>query len=113
MTLAHRKPDGATFTGEDFTKRITDERMQFGSLGALQDKGKLELAFQFPGSEGDRTYICCGGGWANRSHPLRKGFSHSYELRFTATSPPSSHNDSSYAAAVQSAWREAFAEVQS
>ena len=69
MTLAHRKPNGATFTGEDFTKRITDERMQFGSLGALQDKGKLELAFQFPGSEGDRTYICCGGGWAAFTAP--------------------------------------------
>ena len=114
LTLVHRKPNGSSFAGEDFAKRIVDPRMQFGSVGVLAGAGSTpagrpELTFQFPGSEGSRTYICCHADWANRSHPVRVGFEHSYELRLSpAAAPP---DGGTYSAAVQASWREAFSEA--
>ena len=60
----------------------------------------LEAVYQFPGSEGDRTYVCCHSGWANRSHPLHTAATeggggevaalrHTYQLRFTVSPSPS------------------------
>jgi hypothetical protein len=115
LTLAHRKPNGSSFAGEDFAKRIVDPRMQFGSVGVLAGAGSTpagrpELAFQFPGSEGSRTYICCHADWANRSHPVLVGFEHSYELRLSpAVAPPD--GGGTYSTAVLASWREAFAEA--
>ena len=116
-TLAHRvrRGEGATYAGENFRPRLTDARLQFGSVGFLQNgarggaRATFATAFQFPGSEGDRSYI--GGakaGWANRSHPLESAppqppLAHAYELRFSLRA-----SSASYAAAVQAAWRGAF-----
>ncbi len=117
--LTHLRPDGSTIPNEDFTSRIVDAGLQFGSLGFLNgDSGdavavagallpRLSLAFQFPGSEGDRTYVYdpSHGGWANRSHPIIANFSaHAYTLAFSFEP-----NASSYSAAAQRAWRGAFA----
>eukprot|EP00911_Craspedida_sp_UC1_P002034 UC1_evm1s1570 len=63
----------------------------------------LGLVFQFPGSEGDRTYICCNSSWANRSHPLVPNVPHSYTLEFGTLT-----TSLSYAKAVHSVWRRAF-----
>ena len=115
-TLAHQPlpnhASGATFAGENFLPRIVDARLQFGSIGFLNDKVRMRtsLAYQFPGSEGGRTYIGGRHGgaprWANRSHPLTNNLqlSHAYELRFSLIS-----QTASYPSAVSSAWRDAFA----
>lgn len=105
LELSHLNPDGSAFAGEDHRPRIVDGRMQFGSIGFL-NSGKLAIAFQFPGSEGDRTYIGGpGNAWALRSHPMELGFKHQYRLRVTTDSA------TNFATAVQAAWRRAFEEV--
>ena len=104
--LVHMSPDGRTLPDEDLTARIVDERLRFGSIGFINSgDGSFSLAFQFPGSEGDRTYVydASGGGWANRSHPLVLGFSHTYTLAFTWQDAASS-----YYRAAERAWREVF-----
>jgi hypothetical protein len=64
----------------------------------------FDMAFEFPGSEGDRTYICCQSPWANRSHPFvaQPSLLHNYTLLFESRSAPS------YADAVAAAWRGVF-----
>lgn len=115
-TLVRQKihpEDGATFAGENFRRRLVDSRLQFGSMGFIQDRSqeRIMAAWQFPGSEGERTYVCCakGGSWTNRSHPLNdETLRHSYQLRFsTNTTSPSR----SYADTVQSVWRRAWEEA--
>ena len=77
-------------------------------MGAAAALPTLSLAFQFPGSEGDRTYVSAGSsnadGWANRRHPLTPGFSHNHTLEFSWSAA-----NESYAAAVTRAWRAEFA----
>ena len=105
LSLGHLDPDGATFAGEDGLARIVDERLQFGSIGVLNDNSAAgpQLCFLFPGSEGERTYIFGGkpenNRWALRSHPVRAGFSHRYRLAFAL------HQTAGYPAAVRATWR--------
>ncbi len=102
LELAHLQPEGTAFTGEDHRPRIIDGRMRFGSIGVL-NRGNLALAFQYPGSEGDRTYVGGPGkAWALRSHPIQLGFEHKYRLRLTAGT------STKFADAVRSSWRRAF-----
>lgn len=128
--LVHVRPNGSSFAGEGGRTRIVDGRMLFGSVGIVRTAAaaahdrtsrRLHLAFQFPGSEGDRTYVGdraprprgewwarrdgSTAGWANRSHPLRAGFSHSYDLRVTRD------RTDTYDEALQRCWRRAFAEA--
>ena len=118
--LTHARPSGATLPGEAGAARITDARLQFGSLGVLTDAAAaaaqqppwLSLAFQYPGSEGSRTYVQPSrDGWANRSHPLAPAppgsapLQHAYQLRFEwAPSASASYYD-----AARAAWRAAYA----
>lgn len=109
--LTHVDPDGSTLPNEDFTARIVDERLQFGSIGVLNDApggAALSVAFQYPGSEGDRTYVYdASAGWANRSHPIVAGFSqHSYTVRFTWQAAADATG--SFAANAKRAWRDVF-----
>ena len=104
--FVHVAPDGGTLPDEDFTARVIDARLQFGSIGYLNGPKSFSLAFQFPGSEGDRTYVWKpADGWANRSHPLQAGVPHAYTLDFRWDANASS----SYGAAVTRAWRAEFA----
>ena len=122
LSLSHEQPDGGTFLEERGTRRVIDGRLQFGSVGVLQPGGSeagAELAFQFPGSEGSRTYMAGGrdrhAGWANRSHPLQTGPGglHSYSLRFSlhgcVPAHPCGAANNTFASVVQSSWRSAFA----
>ena len=83
LSLAHLGGDPTTFVGEDGLNRIIDARMQFGSLGVL-NVARPSPAFQFPGTEGERTYIYGGSRqgnrWAYRSHPVQAGVPHRYRL---------------------------------
>lgn len=102
LEMAHLSPEGTAFAGEDHRPRIVDARMRFGSIGFL-NQDRLSVAFQYPGTEGDRTYIGGPGkAWALRSHPMEMGFEQRYRLRIQ--SEPSSQ----YGAAVQACWRRAF-----
>ena len=111
--LLHVHPDASTIDADDFTQRIVDAGLQYGSLGFLNDAtpaggpSTISLCFQFPGSEGDRTYVYDPDktGWANRSHPIAAGVPHAYELRFDWETGGSAGY---YGAAVR-AWRAAFA----
>ena len=104
LSMGHLNPDGGTFAGEDGLNRITDERLQFGSIGVENDGNAVgpQLSFLFPGSEGERTYIFgskAQNRWALRSHPVRAGFSHRYQLAFSL------HVTNDYPAAVRATWR--------
>lgn len=114
--LVHVRPDGRTVAGDDFVERIVDGGLLYGSVGVVNDNApasldgapplpRPSLAFEYPGSEGDRTYVYdpAAGGWANRSHPLAAGFAQSYELLFSWE--PSAD---SYFTAARRAWRGAF-----
>ena len=106
--LVHLRPDGTTFAGDRGRARVIDARMRFGSIGFVSEKGTggegLSLAFQYPGSEGDRSYVGRQGP-SLRSHPLRVGFEQRYALRFTTGVAPA------FADAVRTAWRRAFDEA--
>lgn len=120
LCLSHERANGSTFMGDVGTQRIVDSRMQFGSIGVLQGRtpkterqSTVEIAFQYPGSEGSRTYIGRqhrgneqSDGWANRSHPLHVDAGpHSYLLRFTVHGAV---NRTTFAQVIQSTWRNAF-----
>jgi hypothetical protein len=82
VAIAHKNPDAKTFAGEDGLQRIIDERMQFGSLGIYNPR-RPTLAFCFPGTEGQMTYVYGSSvqkRWALRSHPVREGVRHKYQL---------------------------------
>jgi hypothetical protein len=119
LCLSHERPNGSTFMGDVGTQRIVDSRMQFGSIGVLQGQtpktereSTVEIAFQYPGSEGSRTYIGRSGneqsdGWANRSHPLHVDAGpHTYVLRFTVHGAEVKRT--TFAQVIQSSWRNAF-----
>lgn len=103
--LLHLNPNGTTIMDDNsFLTPIVNANLQYGSIGVV-NTGTLQLAFAYPGSEGDTTR--CGGAtkastWAYRNHPLTVGFSHSYQVAFIQGS------QNSFAEAVQASWRYAF-----
>lgn len=115
LLLAHLSPDGGTLAGEAGRARIIDSRLQFGSLGVLR-LGVLnmtppgsqtpEVLFQFPGTEGDRTYIhgvdVPGEPGALRSHPVQVGVHHDYRLLLRIW------HTASFPDAVRESWRLAY-----
>lgn len=96
--------NGSTIPNEDFTTRIINANLQFGSIGFINNGTQLYVAFQYPGSEGDRTYVYGnGGGWTNRSHPIVSSISHNYTLEFTIQ-----NSSSSFYNGAKQAWREVW-----
>ena len=105
LSVVHRNPDGSSFYGEDYTPRLIDSRMQFGSVG-MESPGQPALGFVFPGTEGERTLV--GGNassrrWALRAHPVSLNFTQSYSLVFRLTA------ETSYSSAYEGAWTNGFA----
>ena len=106
FSLGHCQPDGSTFLGDAGVSRVVDERLQFGSLG-IHSGEQVSAVFLYPGTEGEKTYVRGGRGdrqWALRSHPVRSGVKHAYQLAFRLTDTPG------YASAVGDAWRYYFTE---
>ncbi len=97
-----------TFAGEDGLKRLIDARMQFGSLG-FASTTPLEPAFQYPGTEGERTYVygpsVQGDRWALRSHPIAVGFNQTYRLQFGLSLADS------FPEVVKSSWSAAYTQA--
>ena len=86
VDLMHVGANPVSFYGENGVGRIVDERMQFGSLGFVQAKGQ-SIMFVFPGIEGEKSYTGRfphnrTKGFSYRSHPVKKGIEHAYQLRF-------------------------------
>ncbi len=88
VTILDPSPNGeSTFEETKLAKDVmTDARFQFGSLGAWQDENKpIEFGFKFPGS---MTMYSFGPNasskpkWIRRYHPIKQGFSHSYNVSF-------------------------------
>lgn len=91
VTVLNSKPDGRTVKadGRDLQiKTIIDAGLYFGSIGAEENEGKLQYGFMWPGTEGEMTYkgkTYPGGQerkWRRRYHPIKDGFSHSYQVSF-------------------------------
>ena len=105
LTLTHLGGDPTTFAGEDGLDRLTDARLQFGSVGITNTDGPAPT-FLFPGTEGARTYTYgsspVGDCWAYRSHPVRAGVPHSYRLLIQAARAPD------FPVAQRRAWRTAY-----
>ncbi|RYD20464.1 MAG: hypothetical protein EOP88_14975 [Verrucomicrobiaceae bacterium] len=103
VSLVHAAAEPATFSGDRGKERVTDARLQFGSIGVRQLEG-TSLAFLFPGSEGEKNHVFrrAPDGWAHRSHPVKSGTPHHYKLviRFSKTA--------SYPEAVETTWKHAF-----
>lgn len=106
LVLAHLGGVPTTFAGEDGMARIIDARMQFGALGILHGDRPAPV-FQFPGTEGERTYTYGasrqGNRWTYRSHPVQAGFSHRYRLLLQISRAPD------FPAALRHAWRTVYA----
>ena len=83
LLLAHLGGNPTTFAGENGLPRLLDARLGFGSLGIVNTVRPSPM-FQFPGTEGERTYIhgssLTGNRWAFRSHPVQAGFLQRYRL---------------------------------
>ncbi|MGO8747597.1 MAG: NPCBM/NEW2 domain-containing protein [Thermoguttaceae bacterium] len=106
IAIAHKNPNAKTFAGEDGLQRIIDERMQFGSLG-IYDRRRPTLAFSFPGTEGQMTYVYGSSvqkRWALRSHPVKEMVRHKYELLIRL-----SHTQD-FGRALADTWRQFYAD---
>ena len=105
LSLAHLGGVPTTFAGEDGLNRIIDARLGFGSLGIINTDNPSPV-FQFPGTEGERTYIygasLDGNHWAYRSHPISAGFSHRYRLLIQMG------RTSDFPTAVRRAWQTVY-----
>ncbi len=103
VSLLHAGAEPSTFGGDRGVARVTDGRLQFGSLGVRQGEGTT-LAFLFPGSEGERNHVVrqSPDTWALRSHPVQAGIHHHYKLII------SFRQTASYPEAVEATWRQAF-----
>lgn len=106
IALAHLGGVPTTFSGEDGLKRVIDARLGFGSVGVLNTGGGLSPVFQFPGTEGERTYIyggsLDGNRWALRSHPVQAGFTQRYRLLLQVS------RTADFPAAVRQSWKTVY-----
>jgi hypothetical protein len=84
---------------------LVDERILVGVLGARElTTGGIELAFSFPGSSSAAAGRGGpgGGGGRLRFHPVKAGFSHTYQVAFRFAQSPS------YREFQRDAWRWAW-----
>jgi hypothetical protein len=83
LTLERVGGSPTTFLGDQGREQLINERMQTGAMGILND-GKLAAAFDFPGSDDERTSLGPDSQPSNRyeprSHPVKAGGFHHYTL---------------------------------
>ncbi len=99
VTLAQNNPESViSFTGDDFLPLINDIRIQEGSFG-LRKSSYPEIFYQFPATEGEHTYITgSADAWARRSHPVKTGIQHTYDLIIRLDQDPD------YLSAMRNTW---------
>ncbi|MFI2743496.1 hypothetical protein ACG2LH_12210 [Zhouia sp. PK063] len=104
FSIFHKNADGSTFAGEDGTKTIVDDRMQFAALGMTHYK-QTSVGLWYPGTEGERTGIfgmTLKKKTANRFHPLQKKITQKYTVAFSLTST------SDFPSALQTTWQKYY-----
>jgi hypothetical protein len=96
VSIAHKDSKNETVV-DDGNKVHINENYQYGALGIKQENNTIYTTFVYPGSEAGRR-----AGVGRRSHPVKKGISHQYnlELSFSTTDK--------YATAVKNAWNHVF-----
>ena len=82
IVMKHISPSPSTGMKEISADWIMDASFQYASMG-IRNEGAAELVYNFPGNEGEKTYIDEKQAWAKRSHPLRKGFVQEYSFSLT------------------------------
>ncbi|MDB5326776.1 MAG: hypothetical protein JWM57_2345 [Phycisphaerales bacterium] len=103
VTVIHTQPDGTTFAAEDTRATVIDDRMQFASLGPVQQDGTA-VALAYPGAEKDQSRIAGKPGppAAERFHPVREGLSQHWQMVLHVAATPSFDD------AMRDAWQTAY-----
>jgi hypothetical protein len=116
LSVLNSAPIGATThsEGNDFSHASrADARFLFGAIGAQENAHSLQLGFLFPGSEGQISYgrkssqhATAQAKWRRRYHPIKDGFSQSYEVSFRFGSAED------FTTFVSDSWRWAWATLK-
>lgn len=72
-------PHQPILEGTSSPEWIVDESLQYASLG-ITTEDETMIKYAFPGSEGEVNYLNRSVTWARRSHPVKKGVRHEYQL---------------------------------
>jgi len=96
VCIAHKDAVPNTVLSDSANYPVNEE-YQFGSLGIFQSKNITYQAFLYPGTEAERR-----SGRGRRSHPVRVGITHNYNLKISFSST------TDYAEAVEKSWTETF-----
>lgn len=112
LTLIHLEPDGTTCLADYTPARVVDARIQVASLGVFSQWNPA-VAFYFPATEGERSYLRAPGRrgnrgnlqpqrWVERFHPVQPGVKHTYKLLIVLA------ETQDFPSAMREAWRTAF-----
>ncbi len=116
VTILDPRPQGNTTKADSHDRQVVtmvDERFKFGSIGAKEIDGKINLGFKWPGSEGEtsyRGYFYPGGQvhkWRRRYHPIKNGLTQNYKVAFRMEA-----GDKSFANYYSNAWRWAWKKLK-
>lgn len=106
ISISDINSNPATFKGEQGLSHIVNENMSFGSLGFHLTQDNVELAYCYPGSEGEYTYAdgttVNQKRWAKRSHPVNINLVHNYTLNINI------ETSMDYPKAMKEHWRNSF-----
>lgn len=85
---------------------LVNTAFRYGSIGYCLTRSYPQLAYCYPGSEGEHSYSDGGGSadrrWARRSHPVVASVLHRYNLEFHAS------NETDFPSALRTHWQHAF-----
>lgn len=82
IVMRHIAPNPSTGMKEVSADWAMDASFQYAAMG-IRNEQAAALVYNFPGNEGERTYVDEKQIWAKRSHPLREGFTHGYSFSLT------------------------------
>lgn len=98
LALKHLSPAPSTGKKEMSAEWMVDASFQYSSIG-IRREDRVEIVYQFPGSEGEKNYIDGNKAWARRSHPLREGIEQNYSFSLLMGEGNTSYD------ALQNVWR--------
>jgi len=85
---------------------LVSNSFRYGSIGYCLTRSYPQLAYCYPGSEGEHSYSDGGGTadrrWARRSHPVVKTVLHRYNLEFHAS------KEADFPSALRTHWQHSF-----
>lgn len=111
LVLVHCHPSGATTVADYTAARVVNPAIRVASLGIRDAQANAAVAFLFPGSEGQRSYLrsrrsgrtrSIPTGWVERFHPVQSGTRQAYTLLIGVSQQPD------FPRAMRWAWRLAY-----